>query len=389
MANYPLPHVKKARFTTAIFFILAGLLAASWSSRIPDLQRHLGVNNAIWGTVLFALPAGFVGGIAVASWLTTRLGPHRIIIAGGLIASILLYLLGVASTVIQLMITLFFVGFVRTVFNIALNTQAVDVQRHYQQPILSLFHGLWSLACFAAIGIATVMIWEKVAPAFHFLGIAAICITCILLFRHQPALEKAAPADKRPFFVKPDKYLLLLGLIAFCAMLCESTIFDWSVNYFSQVIKTEKGLATSGYTAFIISMATGRLFGDRLIEKWGPFTLLKINSVLMGSGFLLAAFIPELVPAAIGLVLVGLGDSVIVPIVYNLSSQTKKMPSSYALSAVTMIGYAGFLTGPILVGIISEWFTMQWAWAIVGLICFSIAGLSLLVQAHLTRAEKE
>jgi fucose permease len=287
------------------------------------------------------------------------------------------------------MLILFGVGFIRTVFNISINTRSVEIQKLYEKPIVSLFHGLWSLACLVAAGIGTIMIIWHISPAIHFLGIALVCIAITLLLKKNPKPSKETESNKRPFFVKPDRYLLLLGLIAFCIMLCESTVFDWSVNYYEKVVKTDKGSTTFGYTAFIIMMSAGRLFGDRLIRLFGTTKLLQINSILLVTGFLIVACFPNVWAATLGFLLIGLGDSVIVPITYNLSAQTHKMPPSYALSAVTLIGYVGFLVGPILVGYISDVLNMQWAMALVGITCTAIFFLTSLVRKELTSMEKK
>jgi MFS family permease len=180
-----------------------------------------------------------------------------------------------------------------------------------------------------------------------------------------------------------DRFLFVLGLIAFCAMLCESTIFDWSVNYFEKIVKVDKALVTIGYTSFIIAMATGRLLGDRLIDRFGSQNLLIWNGITMAIGFALVALFPYLLPAAFGFLLIGLGDSVIVPILYTLSARTPKMPPGYAIASVTLIGYTGFITGPLLVGFISEALGMQWALGVVGVISLFVPLLTLYVKRFL------
>jgi fucose permease len=113
------------------------------------------------------------------------------------------------------------------------------------------------------------MIINNVTPAAHFLGIVAVSIPAALLFWERNKERPLGAAEKRPFFVRPDRYLFLLGLIAFCSMMCEGAMFDWGVNYFEKVVQPGKEWITAGYTAFIIAMALGRLTGDRLIATFG------------------------------------------------------------------------------------------------------------------------
>lgn len=371
---------KKKRGMTMVFFVVSGVLAASWASRIPDVQQKLGLSNAAWGTVLFTSPAGLMAGLQVASWITTRFGVQKTMVSTAIISALLLMLAGVADSRTQLMLVLFLMGFTRTILNISANTCSVEVQRLYDKPIISTFHGLWSLACFVSAALGTVMIVANVLPSYHFLMAGFVCILLALGFRKNPDRTPHQAPDKRPFFVKPDRYLALLGAIAFCGMISENVMFDWSVNYFEKVVKADKGTVTTGYTTFILSMTLGRLVGDRLVGRFGAVRMLMINGVLVSAGFLLAALVPLLVPAAIGLLLIGLGDSIVVPVVYSLASKSKKMAPSYAISAVTMIGYLGFLTGPLLIGTISDKAGMRWAFALVAIFGIFISLLATKVR---------
>jgi MFS family permease len=374
------PQRRKERWITLIFFFLSGIITASWSSRIPDVQQGLGMNNAAWGTVLFIVPIGLITGLSFSSWLVARFGTRRIMVLSCIGTALTLCLAGLARTAAQLMVALYFMGAMRTILNISANTHSVMVQKLYDRPIVSTFHGVWSGACFLAAGIGTVMIVNNVVPTLHFLIISAGAVVATLLLWERHKGRPQGTADKRPFFVKPDRYLFLLGLTAFCSMLCEGAMFDWGVNYFEKAVRPGKEWVTTGYTAFIIAMALGRLAGDRAIASFGYHNLLLSCGVLMALGFLLAATFPVLWPAAFGFLLIGLGDSVLVPIIYSLSAQTHKMPAGYALASVTLIGYTGFLLGPLLIGYISEALSMQWAFGIISLFSLAITFLALKVR---------
>lgn len=373
-------HRKKERWTTVIFFFLSGILTATWASRIPDVQRGLGLNNAAWGTVLFVIPVGLITGLSFSSWLIARYGTRRIMVISCCGTALMLCLAGAARNSVQLMAAIFAMGGLRTILNISMNTHSVLVQKHYPRPIVSTFHGIWSGAAFLAAGIGTLMIIGGAPPLLHFVVIASLIALAALFFWQRHKESNNTPADKRPFFIKPDRYLFLLGLIAFCGMLCEGAMFDWSVNYFEKAVGADKEWVTTGYTAFIITMALGRLAGDRATAAVGPFALLMANGALITLGFLIAVLFPFLLPAAFGFMLIGLGDSIIVPTVYALAAQSSKMPPGYALASVTMIGYMGFLLGPLLIGYTSELWSMQWAFGIVSIFSLCISGLAVWVQ---------
>ena len=373
---------KKLRWRVAGFFFLSGIITATWNSRIPDVQDHLQLGNAAWGVVLAALPVGLMIGLPVASWLVARFGTSAVTTTTTIIACLSLALLGVASERLSIMIVLFFIGFNRTIMNIAINTSAVEVQQLYHEPVISVFHGLWSLACFAAAGIGTLMIILKIIPAFHFVFIAIICLAAVILNRDRSKNIEHTQPGKKPFLVKPDQYLLLLGLIAFFSMSAENTMFDWSINYLDKVLHVERKWMTAGYTCFIVMMSLGRLAGDRMIHRYGYINMLQFNGILMATGFAIASLLPDLLAACFGFLLVGFGDGTIVPIIYSLAGKSSKLPA-YAIASVTTIGYVGFVVNPLVVGFISDNMGMQWAFGLMGLysICVTIlAGKTRIVQ---------
>lgn len=376
----PQVHRKKERWITIAFFFLSGILTASWASRIPDVQRQLGLDNATWGSTLFVVYAGLLAGLSFSSWLIAKYGTKRIMVLSCIGTAVMLGAAGLATNRVELMAALFAFGGLRTMLNISANTESVQVQKLYERPIISTFHGIWSGASFVAAGIGTLMIIGDITPTFHFLAIAAAVVAITLFFWPRRSQKQEAGGEKRPFFIMPDRYLFLLGLVAFCGMLCEGAMFDWSVNYFEKAVNAPAVWVTTGYTAFIITMAIGRLAGDRATAAFGSHTLLMANGLLMAAGFLLAVCFPFLLPAAFGFLLIGLGDSIMVPTVYMLAAQSPKMPPGYAIASVTLIGYGGFLLGPVLIGYISEAWNMQWAFGLVSLFSLCITGLAIMVR---------
>lgn len=119
-------------------------------------------------------------------------------------------------------------------------------------------------------------------------------------------------------------------------------------------------------------MSLGRLVGDRLIAEFGMFRVLLFNGILLAIGFSVAATFPLVVPAALGFLLIGIGDSVMVPVIYLLATRSPKMTAAYSLSIVTFIGYTGFLIGPLLIGNISQYFGLPTAF-------YCLSGISLVI----------
>lgn len=366
------------RWSVGTYFFTAGITFASWASRIPDIKVKLQLNDAELGGILFALPAGSMVSLPISGWLVAKLGSRTVMLIAALIYPLLLLLLGNASTTVVLTTLLFFFGLIGNMMNISVNTQAVAVEELYGRSIMASFHGIWSMAGFTGAAVGTLMISLGFDPLNHFLIIAAgmVLLALIMKFGRMP---KDAVVGNQPLFVKPDTILLKLGLISFCCMAAEGTMFDWSGIYFQKIVEAPPGLVTLGYAAFMGTMALGRFLGDGLVLRFGRKEILQGSGILIAIGLLLAVFIPTVVFATIGFLLVGFGVSSVVPILYSQAGKSEKMSAGMALAAVSSIGFFGFFIGPPLIGFIAEAFGLQWSFGMIALLGFGttiLAGIT-------------
>lgn len=354
------------RITVSAFFFVAGLTFSTWASRIPDIKEKLQLSDAALGTILFALPVGLLTSLPLSGWLVSRFGSRRLVIAASILYPVTLLLLGSAATSFQLVGGLFLFGLWSNLMNIAMNTQAVSVEGMYGKSIMASFHGLWSLAGFTGALAGTFFVSKDIAPLWHFVAIVIAALLMVAVsFKH---VLPDAPEDKSakaPLFAKPDKQLWILGLIAFCCLLCEGAMADWSGVYFQKVVNTPASMMTIGYLAFTSTMATGRFIGDALVGRLGVVKMLQLSGSMIAGGLLIAILFPYLVPATIGFLLVGFGVSSVVPIVYGLAGRSTTMSTSVALAAVSTIGFLGFLLGPPVIGFIAEATSLRVSFAVV------------------------
>lgn len=362
--------IRSYRIATSVFFFIAGLTFSTWASRIPDIQNKMNLSDGGLGAVLFALPVGLMVSLPLSGWLVSYFGSRKMVIAGALLYSLLLIPLPLANSVVTLTGALFLFGMASNLVNIAMNTQAIGVEKLYGRSVMASFHGLWSLAVFAGALTGTFFVSKGFSPLIHFCSISASsCLLVLLAFKF--TLPKDEHSGKRQkLFVKPDKAILLLGLIAFCCMLCEGAMADWSGVYFKKIVGAPKSLTTLGYVAFSSTMALGRFAGDWLVIRAGVKKMLQASGVIITTGLLIAVFFPYLISATAGFFLVGFGVSSVVPVVYGISGRSTTMPASTALAAVSTIGFLGFLVGPPLIGLIAQAISLRWSFALVALLGF-------------------
>jgi MFS family permease len=362
----------RLRLAVSVFYFCQGLCFSSWASRIPDIKSTLHLSEADLGTVLLALPAGQLIMMSFSGRLVTKYGSRNMLSLGACLYALELTNLGWASSKWQLALALFIFGLCGNLCNISVNTQAIGVEKIYKRSVMTSFHGAWSTAGFAGAMIGLMMMAFQLAPRMHFVIVAALVIIATLVARKYtlPGKDTRAPAKK--FFARPDPQLIQLGVIGFCSMAAEGAMFDWSGVYFKQVVKVPPGLVTLGYASFMIMMATGRFTGDFTITKLGRKRTLQISGIAIAVGLLTAVFFPYIVTATIGFLIVGFGVSSVVPTVYSTAGRLSNTSPGMALAAVASISFLGFLMGPPLIGYIAQAAGLQYSFAIIALIGFSI-----------------
>ncbi len=354
------------RIAIGIAFFIYGLCFASWASRIPDIKNILNLSEGQLGIVLFALPIGTLISLPVSGWIIGKLGSKRIVLTAAICYTLLLVGIGYWGHMYSLMANLVFFGTAGNLLNISVNTQAVALGKHYEKPIMGAFHGMWSIAGFVGAGIGALMINHRVIPFYHFMIISAvsvfgvICIAAYLIRNDQPQQAK-----KEPLFSIPDKPLAILGAIAFCAMIGEGALYDWCGIYMEQVVKVEKGLVGYGLSAFLFSMAMGRFLSDWTVRRLGAKSTLILSGGMSSAGLILSVAYPYFGMAIFAFMMVGIGTSAIIPLVYSMAGRSGRLSPGAALAAVTTIGFSGFLVGPPLIGFIAEFTGLRVAYAVI------------------------
>ena len=368
------------RIAVSALFFLSGLCFSSWASRIPSIQHDLQLSEAGLGAVLLSLPLGLMMSLPLAGYLVARFGSRIIVISSAIFYACTLPFIGFAQQSWQLMAVLFMFGLGGNMLNIAMNTQAVGVEAIYNRSIMASMHGIWSLAGFTGAAIGTFMISQHIQPPYHFLAISAVALLIIVCAWSYTLAADTNTRIDQPIFVKPDKSLLNLGIIAFCCMICEGTMFDWSGVYFQNVVKAKAAWIGAGYTAFMSTMAAGRFIADWLVTRFGIKKILQTSGVVIATGLSVAVIFPYITTSIVGFILVGAGVSSVVPLVYSAAGKSKKVSPGVALAAVSTIGYLGFLLGPPMIGFIAQASSLRVSFVVIALL-----GLTTTVVASRTR----
>jgi MFS family permease len=348
-----LKKITPPQIAISVYFFICGLIFSSWASRIPAIKDHFSFNEAELGAVLFTLPLGALSALPFSGWVVQKLGSKRISIYSLLLYSISLYFISTANTVTALSVALFLFGFIGNLANISMNTQGLAIQQILDKPILSKLHAMWSIGAFLAAAISGWTMKLDFTTSAHFIMIALMgLLSCLSVYKFLVKDQENSQPQK--IFVLPTRGLILLGFICFCVAMSEGAMADWSSLYYRMALKDLQKISTTGYTAFAFSMAIGRFMGDKLIQLFGYKRVLKLNGLFILIGMSIALVFQSPVTVIIGFSLVGLGVSSVFPVVYILAAKTTSMAPSAALSAVSSVGFVGFLVGPPMIGFVAQ-----------------------------------
>lgn len=362
------------------YFFFTGICFASWASRIPDIKLSLGLSDAQFGGMLLFLPLGSFIGIPISGSLTTRHGSNKMLKMASILYPLALVNIGWAAGtfVWHLAIALFVFGMIGNLFNVSVNTQAVELAKLFDKSIISSFHGFWSLAGFVGGLIGSYFIAASMSPMMQFIVILAIGYLFLFLTHQHLLHSESSKQSIKKMWTKPTPLMFQFGLIALSNMVCEGMMFDWSGVFYQSVVKVSESQRTIGYISFMACMTTGRMFADALINYWGPRKQLMLSGLLVTLGLVTAIIYPSIITSTIGFMLVGFGVSSVIPTIYgSVGKSAEPGQASIALASVSSIGFFGFLIGPPIVGFLSGALGLRWAFLTI-----SLLGLVTFIQSY-------
>ncbi|MDU1693799.1 MAG: MFS transporter, partial [Bradyrhizobium sp.] len=342
---------RAAQLATRLAFFVAGFGIACWAPLVPFAKQRLGVDDATLGLLLLSLGVGSVASMLAAGLLSARYGSKPVVIVSGLALSVLLPPLVIATTPVTLALALFAFGAALGSLDVAVNIQAIEVERLSARPLMSGFHAQFSIGGFAGSGVMTALLAFEVAPLPGTLACCAIALAAMIIA--VPRLIAGKPAESGPLLVLPHGAVLLLAALAAIMFLVEGAMLDWSALLLTASGRLPAAQAGLGYIMFSITMTIGRLAGDVVVARIGDRATLLWGSVMAITGFVVLLAVPSVVSAMTGFALVGLGASNLVPVLFRRAGAQTVMPVGLAVAAVTTAGYSGVLLGPAGIGFVA------------------------------------
>ena len=369
------------RLSTRFSFFGLGFATAAWAPLIPFAQQRLHFNHADFGLLLLCSGLGAMLAMPATGKIVQRVGCRVPIGFALLLLAVLLPSLSLWTTPLMMAITLFLFGTAAGSLGVALNIQAVVVEKNSLKSLMSGFHGMASLGGLAGVLTITALLALSISAVMSAFAVSLLLV--IIVFLSVPysikaventSLEASSKVKKSIRQRLPQPLIILIGIACFIIFMVEGAAMDWSGIYLTQQYGVNTTFAGLAYTFFAIAMTTGRFTGHYLIRYFGEKKLLTYSAICATLGLALVSIAPYWWLVLVGYTLVGTGCSNIVPIMFSRAGRQTVMPSAVALSCVSTLAYTGILVGPAFIGMIGE---------LIGLktVFMALSGLLLLIVA--------
>jgi MFS family permease len=371
--------LRSQQLSTRIAFLITGLAMSAWAPLIPFVKTRLGIGESALGLLILCFGVGSLIAMPLTGPLVNRYGCRPVITCSLSMMCISLVCLAISPGIAGMAINLLMFGMMLGASDVAMNMQAVVVEKASGRAMMSGFHGFYSLGGILGAVAMSALMWLGLSPFY-----ALICLTTLLLlmlaYCAKDLLVKENnennSGERQPFFVVPRGRVLLIGALCFIAFLAEGAVLDWSAVFLTSLRGVDPVYAGLGFACFSVAMTLGRFTGDKIVNILGGKRVVFWGGLGAALGFLLVVCVPFTGAAFIGFTLVGAGASNIVPVLFTAAGNQTSMPMGLAIAAVVSMGYAGLLAGPALIGFIAELSSLSVSFGVVALGLMTLAALA-------------
>ncbi|WP_439652043.1 MFS transporter [Pelagibacterium xiamenense] len=347
--------LRAERVAVSVLFLVNGFLVGNWAPKVPLLMDRLDIGEAVAGILVLMLGLGSVVVMPVFGALTARNGSAFAVRIAAVLALPTLLLVTLAPNVWLVGAAAFLFGAFIGGMDVAMNANAVAVEKHMRKAIMSSCHGFWSLGGLIGAGSGGILasalgeVWHAVVLTLA--ATAVIALVFPLIIKDHPTPETKA-ATRLALPRSPLPYLL--GIMALFSMIPEGAILDWAAVYLQREMGADISFAAFGFAAFSGMMALVRFAGDTIRHKLGAVTTLRVSAGFALVGLVIAGLAPNTAVAIFGFAFAGIGIANLVPIAFSAAGNLPGIPAGIGMSVVTVMGYSGILVAPGAIGFIAE-----------------------------------
>lgn len=352
----------KAALAVVLLFFYNGLVIGVYAAAIPTLVQRFGLTPLQLSMLFVAIGVAAIASMQASGRLSDRFGARRISLAMIPVLVVGILGIGLAPNIVLLVASAVLLGLGNGGIDVAMNAVGVQVEQNRPKPIMSFFHGMWSVGNLvgAALIVGLAPLFERnpeptVVTATAIASALGLVVLAVAV-RITPETALISHADESGAKTPIPRSAYLLGLMAIAFGLGEGTANDWSGLHVTQIAGVDATTGALGFTCVAAFMVVIRLLGDFLVVRFGRRAVTRFGGACSALGYLIAATGATLPVLLIGWSLVGLGIGMIAPQVYAVAGHTA---GGRGLSVVVTFGYATFLIAPAIVGVVVQTIGIQ------------------------------
>ncbi|WP_164829107.1 MFS transporter [Sinorhizobium medicae] len=347
-------YMSRNRLAVSLLFLMNGFVTGSWAPKIPEFKERLGIGESVLGLLILGFGVGSLVLMPIAGGFIARLGSQKVVKVTAIILSPLLLLLTLLPNLWTAALGLFLLGGFVGAMDVAMNANAVEVEKSMRRAIMSSCHAYWSLGGLIGAGIGGFLM-ARFGVLPHAMVVTVLCLVILAVAWPMILADRPHPAESREKLRLPMTPLpWLIGIMALFSMVPEGAVLDWGALYLKNELGASVELSGFGFAAFSATMAAMRFAGDHVRDRFGAKRTLRISTVAALAGMVLAGLAPNAVLAILGFALAGVGISNMVPIAFSAAGNMPGLQPGIGLSVATTMGYSGMLFAPSLIGFIAE-----------------------------------
>jgi fucose permease len=344
----------RGRWAVAAMFFLNGFVTGSWAPQIPVFLTRLEISEFVLGLLILCFGLGALTFMPVSGYLMSKHGSRRITRGFASVAVFGLLLVALAPNVPVAAVVMVIFGGTVGAMDVAMNANAVSVERKLARAIMSSSHAFWSIGGFVGGGLGGIII-QTFGSVPHAVMVSLVALAVLLIAGPQLVGDDPPVAQEHQKFSLPrTPTVYLVGLIALLCMVPEGAVLDWAALYLREEHGTSLATAGFAFACYAGAMAIMRFAGDKVRDRFGAVRTLRISALIAAGGMLVAGLAPWpwLVIAAFAIT--GLGIANTVPIAFSAGGNQPGMASGTGMSVVTTMGYSGILLAPSPIGFVAQ-----------------------------------
>ncbi len=344
----------RALKSVGVQFFVNGAVVASYIPRLPEIRDDLGVSISAIGVILAVATGMGMIGSALQAPVITAVGTRRAMTFASLTLVAGLAFVGVAPNVWTLILALAIVAVSDVITDVAMNMQGSALSAKRTVPVVNRLHGLWSVGTVIGGIIAAISAALSVPLAVHLiaaaavLGIVLVYVAQGLLHTDENLLGDDVASRSTDGGPAARRVVVTFVLLGGAAIVPEMITSDWAAFRLADDLATSNGTAGLGFVFFTIGMVIGRFSADSVVLRLGASRVLRFATAIAAVGTVIAMLIPVVPVTLAGLVITGLGISVMFPQLYDLAVRSRRSKS--ALGGLTAGSRASLLMAPLVVG---------------------------------------